>query len=241
MSEDPRDPRLQDVIDHALETFGADLHVSMPGRVQSYDATKQSADVQPITKQTFTDEDGEEQVVAFPVIRNVPVVFPGAGGFRITFPMKAGDDVLLVFSDLGIDKYLSNGGAQVDPIGLQSHHLADAIAIPGLHPFSSPWTGAGGGDMTLGKDGGAQVHITATQILLGTGAVKKVAQGEDLNVAIAALGTAISGALTTMGAAPGTPMPGSLAVTAGSAIATAVTTFNTAAALALSNTVKVKP
>lgn len=238
---DPRTPKLADVIRAAVDSALSDFRVALPGRVQSFDASKQAADVQPILKQTYVDEEGQEQAVAFPVVRNVPVVFPGAGGFRITFPLQAGDDVLLIFSDLGLDKYLSNGGALVDPVSLHEHHLADAIAIPGLHPFSSPWSGSSDSNMTLGADGGPQIHLKAGAICLGDEAATEPAVlGQALVTAIANLATAIAGALTTMGAVPASPMPGSLAVTAGTTITGAVTAFNTAAAQALSTIVKVK-
>lgn len=163
----PRTPRLQDVIDAAIERALGELYVCRPGKVVAYDAGKQSVDVQPIHRETYLDEDGEERTTSLPVIPRVPVMFPAGGGFRITFPLQPGDDVLLIFSDVGLDKYLSNGGQDVDPVALHQHDLTDAVAIPGLHPFSSPWGGASSSAMTLGADGGAQIHLKPQAIGLG--------------------------------------------------------------------------
>lgn len=78
----------------------------------------------------------------------------------------------------------------------------------------------------------------STGVIALAGQAHQVARGDELNVAIANLGTAIAAALTAMGASPSTPMPGALAVAAGASVTTAVSAFNTAAAAALSNEVK---
>lgn len=184
-----RSPSLADVVDHGIQGAVGDVRVCLPGKVTSYDAARQSAHVQPLLRQTYVDEDDQEQSVAFPVVPNVPVIFPGAGGFRITFPLAVGDDVLLIFSDFSLDKYLTNGAvAPIDPIALHQHHLTDAIAIPGMHAFNRPWTGAGSPNMTLGMDGGAQVHITKTGVNLG----------EEAPPYAVALAEAVEDALTTL-------------------------------------------
>lgn len=244
---DNRSPSLADVIDHGVQTALGDLRVALPGKVKSYDAAKQSAHVQPILKQTYVDENDVEQSVAFPVIPNVPVMFPGAGGFRITFPLAAGDDVLLVFSDYGLDKYLSNGGATVDPVALHQHALVDAIAIPGLHPFNKPWAGASTSNMTLGADGGPQVHLTPSSINLGAAAAHEaMVLGTTYRAAestfFAALGVAMGVISTYAGAIKAIADPPSSATTTLATgittFATALAAFNTASATYLSTVVK---
>ncbi len=198
----PRTPRLQDVIDAALQKAFAELYVCRVGKVVSYDAAKQSVDVQPIHRETYFDEDGEEHTTGLPVIHRVPVMFPGAGDFRITFPIQQGDDVLLVFSDVGLDKYLSNGGQDIDPIALHQHDLTDAVAIPGLHPFSHAWTGASTSNMTLGKDGGPQIHLTPSAVLLGDGnATEPVVLGQQLKTQLDAFVAAVTSYIGTLATA----------------------------------------
>ena len=252
---DNRSPSLADVIDHGVQTALGDLRVALPGKVKSYDAAKQSAHVQPILKQTYVDENDVEQSVAFPVIPNVPVMFPGAGGFRITFPLAAGDDVLLVFSDYGLDKYLSNGGATVDPVALHQHALVDAIAIPGLHPFNKPWAGASTSNMTLGADGGPQVHLTPSSINLGAAAAHEAMvlgttyrASEDallsvvlpmiLNMAaVLTIATTAPPVAAVLVPPPGPALKAALA-TFLSALPDAIAAFNTASATYLSTVVK---
>ena len=103
------------------------------------------------------------------------------------------------------------------------------------------------GDKIVLKRGGTVEVTAATKVVVASplvelaGSTRKVAKGEDLNTAVAALGTAIAGALTTMGGGPpgsAAPVLGAVATAAGTAVTTAVGTFQTAAAAALSTKVK---
>lgn len=74
-----------------------------------------------------------------PPLNDVPVAFPNGGGYSVTFPIAAGDEVLLVFSDTALGIWLQNGAAvvngvvqTVNPIHEWRHILSHAIAIPGL-------------------------------------------------------------------------------------------------------------
>jgi hypothetical protein len=141
-------PSLAEVIRAFVREGAADLHVSIPAKVVRVELAKGLVDAQPLVKDLF-----EGQAVSVPVITNVPIVWPGAGGFRLTFPIAVGDTVLLVFSDRSLDLWLEKGG-EVDPKDPRRHTLSDAIAIPGLRSFSAPWSGAAADGVTLGKDGG---------------------------------------------------------------------------------------
>lgn len=159
-------PTMAEALSLIMEARLRELHVAIPARVEAYDAATQKASVQPLIRAKRVDVDGDELVERLPLIIGVPVVFPAAGGFRLTFPVVPGDTVLLVFSEASLDVWLQTGG-DVDPRDDRRNHLSDAIAIPGLHPFNAAHTGAGSGNMTMGKDGGAQIAITPTEVHLG--------------------------------------------------------------------------
>jgi hypothetical protein len=148
-----RSPELSEVLDLVRGSAVADVRVAMPGRVVRWDAAKQQVDVAPVIRNAYEDEDGVRQVEDMPVIPSVPVVFPGGGGFRVTFPIAVGDHVLLVFSDKSLDKWLAVGG-NVDPGDDHLHNLSDAIAIPGLHDFAHPLSTAPGNTIDIGADAG---------------------------------------------------------------------------------------
>lgn len=160
-----RTPTLAAILNAVKAQTFADLRVSMPARVEKYDDATQLADVQPLLKESYVDEEGERAIARLPVITNVPVVFPGGGGMRITFPVRAGDTVMLVFSDRSIDSWLAQGG-EATPEDERRHHLSDAVAWPGLHPNTAPWNGAEENVVTLGDDTSASDFValaTATR------------------------------------------------------------------------------
>lgn len=158
-------PSLAGVIRAALRAAAADLRVALPARVERVNLAQGRLDAKPLLKD-LVEAGAQARALALPVITNVPIVWPGAGGFRLTFPLAPGDTVLLVFSDRALDGWLERGG-EVDPEDPRQHALSDAVAIPGLRPFSDPWTGAASDGATMGRDGGLQVKVAADAIELG--------------------------------------------------------------------------
>lgn len=186
-----RDISTADVIMAAIDSAAVQLRVAVPARVERYDASRQVVDATPLLKEAHVDEDGARRVTAYKPVLNVPVVFPGSGGFRLTFPIQRGDTVLLVFCDQSLDIWLNRGG-EVDPEDPRRHHLSDAIAIPGLHPNTTPWTGASTANATIGKDGGPLVSFTPTAIELA-GSNDAVALASKVDKAFATLTTLLTG------------------------------------------------
>lgn len=157
MSE--RSPSLAAILEAALSARLARLHVSLPAVVMRYDAARQAIDAQPIIRQSYEDEEGARSTERVPVVTDVPVVFPGSGPFTMTFPIAVGDTVLLVFSEQALEKWLTYGGIDIDPLDDRRNHLSDAIAIPGLRPFSDPVPNATTTHMQIGHAEGAQLFI----------------------------------------------------------------------------------
>lgn len=160
-----RGPTLADVNARGIREALAGVRVAIPARVESYDASKQLVDAQPLIKDAYLTESGELKQELPGVVRNVPVIFPGASGFRVTFPVHRGDTVLLLFCDRSIDKWKSYGG-EVAPSALHTHHLTDAVAIPGLHPSNAPSQGADPDVITIGSDGGSDDFAATAQRVL---------------------------------------------------------------------------
>jgi hypothetical protein len=106
------------------------MWTALPGAVVSFDANTATATVQPGVAGTVTAKDGSKQTVNLPVLSDVPVVFPRGGGCTLTFPVKTGDECLIIFASRAIDAWAQSGGVQVAS-DARMHDLSDAFAIIG--------------------------------------------------------------------------------------------------------------
>jgi len=107
------------------------VHTCLPGSIEKYDHTKCKADVKPLIKQankdgTYTD---------FPVIPDVPVIFPRTQEMILHFPLRRNDTVLLLFCESSIDNWVSKGSNSI-PNTTRKFNISDAFAIPGLFAFN---------------------------------------------------------------------------------------------------------
>lgn len=107
------------------------LRVSIPGIIQEFDPITQTATVQVAIREHVRQENLEYAWTEIPLLLDVPVQFPRGGGYVLTFPIKKGDECLVVFSDMCIDAWWANGGVQ-NQIEKRRHDLSDAVAIPGI-------------------------------------------------------------------------------------------------------------
>ena len=113
------------------------LRAAMPGIIQAFNATEQTVTVRPAIRERIRDNNGNTSLVEIPLLVDVPVVFPRAGGFVLTMPVKAGDECLVIFGDMCIDGWWSLGGVQ-NQLEYRRHDLSDGFAIIG--PWSQPRT-----------------------------------------------------------------------------------------------------
>lgn len=112
----------------AMEGQQAKIWTALPGIVTAVDLDAQTVSVQPAVQGQTTNEAGDVSNVNLPLLVDVPICWPRAGGFAITFPVAAGDEVLVVFSSRCIDSWWQSGGvgAQAE---MRMHDLSDGFAI----------------------------------------------------------------------------------------------------------------
>ena len=140
------------------------IWTAIPGIIQSVDFTAMTCEVQPAIQAIIVDQNGVATPTDLPLLVDVPIVFPKAGGFLITFPMEEGDEVLVVFSSRCIDAWWQSGGVQ-QAMEARMHDLSDGFAIPG--PYSQPACASIGAVSTTDvqlrtEDGLAYVSIDPT-------------------------------------------------------------------------------
>lgn len=108
-----------------------------------------------------------------PLLQGVPVFTLGGGGFTVTFPINAGDECVVVFSDDPLDIWLQNGDTRNAPISQRRHSLSDGIAFVGiratprgLSPYSTNGmelrSDDGNTRIGLGKDGTITINTSGT-------------------------------------------------------------------------------
>lgn len=120
-----------DVLDQALDMRQARIHTATVGIVKAVDLEKQTVTVK-VALQGFTvDEQGEKHWQDIPLLVDVPIVWPRAGGFALTFPVKPEDECLVVFGERCFDAWWQSGGVQ-KPIDYRMHDLSDAFAVFGV-------------------------------------------------------------------------------------------------------------
>lgn len=105
------------------------IHIALPGIIDSFNAGEQTVTVKPAVKERISIN-GLVQDVELPLLLDVPIVMPRAGGFVLTLPVQPGDECLVIFSDICIDYWWLSGGVQ-SQAERRRHDLSDAVAILG--------------------------------------------------------------------------------------------------------------
>jgi hypothetical protein len=104
------------------------VHTAMPGVIIKYDAKTRRADIQPSIQRKLPDG----TFLPFPVIPEVPVIFPGNRKYIFHFPLEKDDEVLLISSERGTDVWKETGGKEVKENDPRRFDAQDCFAIPGL-------------------------------------------------------------------------------------------------------------
>lgn len=154
-------PSLVDVIKDAIDSRLLEVHTGFPATVDSYNAGAGTVDVTPCISRVLRDEDDERIVERMPRMLSVPVLFPGAGGYSITFPIAQGDTVMVMVGEFPLGEWLAN--ENTDPQDERRHSLAGAIAYPCIRPTSKASANAttdkiviAGGPVYLGTKNAAE-------------------------------------------------------------------------------------
>ena len=129
------DPRQHAVMpaelhDTILDGRQAQMHTAMPGHIVSYNSATMTCSVQVGIQGVQRMQDGTRKNVSIAPIIDVPVHFPGGGGHTMTFPVKPGDECLIIFSERSIDNWFQHGGT-MPPSDFRMHDINDAFALVG--------------------------------------------------------------------------------------------------------------
>ena len=177
-------PDWAEIVQAAIASALFDTHTAMPGQVVAVhtDASGrgQLADVRPCLRNALAMADDAEGFAPFveedlPIIPRVPIAFPQGGGFAITWPLAAGDFVLLVFAERSIDQWLATASKSrqvaISTGDLGTHTLDGAVALPlGPAPLGHLLSPVSSTAMRLGSDTGKAIYVTSSKVNLGSSA-----------------------------------------------------------------------
>lgn len=119
------------VLQDAIRITIGEIHTSMPGKIINFNPSTCRATIKPMLRYHMADGD----VIDYPVIIECPVFMPKAGNARITYPVKAGDGCIIIFSERSLDEWLNMGSEDNhDP---RQYDLTDAYCLVGLEPIQN--------------------------------------------------------------------------------------------------------
>lgn len=176
ISDKTRSGALAQVLASERKTISEQIRVAMPGIIQSFDHGDDDRPptcvVQPAIRYVERDNDGNKSTKDYPLLVDVPVVFPRGGGCTLTFPVKAGDECLVIFADRCIDFWWQNGGIQ-EPVDERMHDLSDAFCIVGPQSRAKKISGISTSAVELrSDDGGTKLSLNPA-----SGAINGTAPG----------------------------------------------------------------
>lgn len=154
----------------ALSGWQRGIWTALPGIIIDFNPADCTATVQPAINAVILKQDPKtgaqtQANTTLPVLPKVPVVFPGGGGFGLTFPIAKGDEVLVVFASRCIDAWWQSGGTQ-GQIEQRAHDLSDGIAIAGLRSVPRvPGSISASSVQLRSDDGSTHVEIAAGGIV----------------------------------------------------------------------------
>jgi hypothetical protein len=187
---------LGQVIREAILSQLYDVHVCLPACIEKYSAAKQKADVKPLLTKRYRIEQEDTQL---PLITDVPVQWPSAGGGAayLHLPLAKGDLGMIVFCERSLDMWLQGAGQIVSPADPRHHALSDAIFVPGVRPFGAALEGVSAENAVL-QNGQMRIEMAPDGKISITGASE-----EFLSIVDSMLDHLIAAkVVTAVGAAP---------------------------------------
>jgi hypothetical protein len=119
---------IDDFLREFMDYYFSQVHTSLPGAVIEYDAAKRRATVQPSLKRRA----GNKEYIAFPLLIDVPVQFPGTKKWTIHFPLEENDEVAVFFSERALEAWKDVGQDGIEDPDPRRYDLCDAYCTPGL-------------------------------------------------------------------------------------------------------------
>jgi hypothetical protein len=162
----------EEVLRTAFQGMQSRIWTALVGVVQSYNVTLQTVIVQPAVNGKELQPDGSWTATQMPLLLDCPVLFQGGGGVTLTFPIKPGDECLVILSSRCIDTWYAQGFAgggstskpnpKNDPPEYRMHNLSDGFALVGVKSVPHALTVDPVNACLMSNDGGAYFKLNPT-------------------------------------------------------------------------------
>ncbi len=107
------------------------LHIAIPVGVSEDSKDGHTVKLKALVKAVRKKPDGSEELVEMPAFSDVPIQFAAGGGMTATFPIKSGEEGVMLMTSRGFDAWHQQGGTQ-PAIDARRNSLSDGIFIPGI-------------------------------------------------------------------------------------------------------------
>ncbi len=166
---DERTASLADTMRGLIGTVSGELRVAMPGIIDSWDADTQTASVRLALRERVVNA-GAEKDLDIPLLVDVPVVMPKAGGYALAFTPRQGDEVLVIFADVCIDTWWQSGGIQ-NQGDRRRHDFSDGFAVFGCWSQPNKPSLPAEGIRMQTEDGSTSVHLTSGTVAINADSI----------------------------------------------------------------------
>jgi 3D (Asp-Asp-Asp) domain-containing protein len=157
-------PTLSEFTRVAIESYFERHFTALVCKVESYNETLQEADLKPVSLVKVYSPDGELIEEELPVLASVPVAFPRAGDWFVSWPVTAGDTMTVIISSRDFSDWREKG-QDIVAEDVRVNPLNAAIAIPNnIYTKSAALQNVHASKMVVGKDTGARIYIADDQI-----------------------------------------------------------------------------
>lgn len=173
----------------ALDAKQTQIWTALPAIIQSFNQQAMTCEVQPTITGLARNADGTYTQVQMPLLLDCPVFFPGGGGVTLTFPIKPGDECLVVFASRCIDSWWQLGGVR-GQAEYRMHDISDGFVFAGVRSQPRAFDVATDAAQLRTDDGQAFVEINPTTHNINIETTGNITANADDNITATAGGSA---------------------------------------------------
>lgn len=168
MNQTERWEDMQEAMRVAFDGLQERIWTSIPCTIVAVNFGENTCTMTPTIAGTQLMMDGTKKRVSLPTLIHCPIIWPQGGGFVLTFPLAAGDEVLALFSCRCIDNWWALGAVKEPQpeAEIRTHSLSDGFCLAGMRSKIRLISGVSATSAQLRNEAGDTfVEVAAGQIV----------------------------------------------------------------------------